>query len=151
MRTKAALALLASAASILTVITAPTATASALSCYGGALSWDAGLQDNVGGSGDYREIPSWDDPFDVSGGNGVRWYRTSNRCNDINLKINNYGGTPYVVAQVCLPSPVGCGQPYRFNNGDHNWSVIKSRVDDGTWFYVRFDENIPRFYGVIAH
>jgi hypothetical protein len=147
MRTKRLLALLAASVIALTVLTTPSATAAAQSCYGGALFWDAGLGDQ---GGDAYRIPGPDDQYDVTPGDGTRWYRASNRCNDVNLKINSYNGTPYVLAQVCYTNGQ-CESQHRFNAGDYNWREIKYGIADGTWFYVKFDWNTPRFYGVIAH
>lgn len=153
MRIKPLLAALAAAAGIMTLFTAPTATASqssaAVTCYGGAYYWDAGYEDGIV----TRWIPGGDDQYDtVASSNRV--YRASTRCRDVNLRIDNYNGLPYVLAKVCFyPSSGGryCNSDKRFNNGDSAWRVIASDVRDGTRFEVEFDYNGLLFWGRIAH
>lgn len=150
MRTKALFALLATATCALALLTAPAANAAtAVTCYGGARGFDAGIGDQ---GGDFDRAPGRDvdDGFDVSDGAGNKYYVASDRCKDVNVYIANYGGTPYLYAQVCYPNG-GCESPVRFNQGEHYWKVIKYGVPNGTWFYVKFDWNAPRFYGSVAY
>ena len=153
MRIRPLLATLAAAAGVLTLFTAPAATASqssaAVTCYGGAYNWDAGADNGI----ITKWIPGGDDLADTVFA-GQRLYQASTRCNDINLRIDSYNGLPYVLAKVCFyPSSGGrfCNSEKRFNAGDHAWRVIATDVRDTTRFEVEFDDNGALFWGRIAH
>jgi hypothetical protein len=127
-------------------------TSTLATCYGGAKSWDAGHGDP---DGEPNYIPSFDDPADERpSGGGIGYYRASARCNDINLRITNYGGASTIHARVCfLPSSGGyyCNQGRNYNANDTAWHVIATDVLDGTRFEVRFDVTAPgRMTGAMA-
>lgn len=153
MRIKPLLTLLAAGAGILTLFTAPVATAAGptptATCYDGQKYWDAGYQDSGHGvSG--AQLPGRDDAPDTEV-RGEPAYQTTDRCLDINLRMTNLGSYGYVAARVCF-YPIAGGRPC--NGGkyinDYNWHEIATDVLDRTNFVVEFDYN-PYIAGRIAH
>jgi hypothetical protein len=102
------------------------ASADAATCYGGAES--------------FKKQP--DAKYAPTSG----WYKTTSRCNDINIKIGRY---PENLAsrnvKVCFQNG-GCQSADKRARVDE-WTVIATDVKDGTTFRFQFDTNV----GVIGH
>lgn len=122
------------AAGTLTIGTATTA--SAASCYGGAVSktFDMGTDEAAHYFGPYY---------------------ASSQCNDINLKLTSWGnGDPFV--KVCFyPSSGGSycqSSDRRFEKSKdlNKWRVIATNVKPGTKYKIKMDFASRTFKGKIA-
>jgi hypothetical protein len=123
--------LAASAGAVLLAATGLTlgvqASADAATCYGGAEP--------------FKKRPSA--KYQPSSG----WYKTTSRCNDINIKIGRYPEN--LVSRnvkVCFENG-GCQSAYKRAKVEE-WTVIATDVKDGTTFRFQFDTTST---GVIGH
>jgi hypothetical protein len=102
------------------------ASADAATCYGGAVS--------------FKKKPNA--KYDPPSG----WYKTTSRCNDINIKIGRYPENLLARdVKVCFENG-GCQSAYKRAKVDE-WTVIATDVKDGTTFRFQFETTS----GVIGH
>jgi len=94
-----------------------SASADAATCYGGAETFKK--PDNA------KYAPT-------SG-----WYKTTNRCNDINIQVAREGLSKGRNVKVCFQNG-GCQSAYKLAKANE-WTVIATDVKDGTTFRFQFE------------
>ncbi|MEU4606969.1 hypothetical protein AB0F43_28640 [Kribbella sp. NPDC023972] len=123
--------LLASAGAVLLAATGLTIgvdqSASAATCYGGAETFK-----KAEGA---KYVP------------GSGWYKTTSRCNDINIKVAREGMSRGRNVRVCFENG-GCQSAYKLATVNE-WTVIATNVKDGTTFRFQF-ETAPSAAGAWA-
>jgi len=67
------------------------------------------------------------------------WFKTTNRCNDINLKLDGARSLPGRSVKVCFRgAPCQTGYTYARPG---SWTVIATNVKDGTQFKFLFEKS----------
>jgi hypothetical protein len=102
-------------------------SASAATCYGGAETFKKATN--------ARYVPS-------SG-----WFKTTSRCNDVNIKVAREGISRGRMVKVCFENG-GCQSAYKLAAANE-WTVIATNVKDGTTFRFEF-ETAPSAAGAWA-
>ncbi|MEV1066746.1 hypothetical protein [Streptomyces sp. NPDC050263] len=111
--------------------------AAAATCYGGAISRTFDLKQD---EAEHRFGP----------------YTTTSRCNDINLRITQWGNANPLYVRVCFhPSSGGtsCNSWKSFTRANdlNQWRVIATDVLDSTSYSVSMDFGSNVFKGDLAH
>jgi hypothetical protein len=123
--------MLASAGAVLLAATGLTVgvgqTATAATCYGGAESFKK--------ANNAKYVPA------------TGWFRTTSRCNDININVAREGTLRGRMVKVCFENG-GCQSAYKLATAN-TWTVIATDVKDGTTFRFQF-ETAPAAAGLWA-
>lgn len=104
--------------------------AEAASCYGGAQRFDKAR---------------W--TYQIPTGNG--WWKTTSRCNDINVKGHDIYADDVRYMKVCFQNG-GCQDRWTAVKRDQ-WKVVASNVKTGTKYRLRFKDVVDNYVGYRAN